>query len=181
MSNKERRSHPIHILVMWFNWLKGFLIPLLILGLSGNIRRRFWLLALITGLAVIVGLLTSFLQWRRFTYRLDEDQLLVRKGVFTQEEKFISFSKIQSVNMEESLFHRIYRLCSLRIETAGEKKKAMPYSPLFLCKKQRESVRLYTKRGAGRTVRQWRKEAGSVEKRMWGRYPSKTGKSSLRS
>ncbi|AQT84093.1 hypothetical protein B1222_06335 [Paenibacillus larvae subsp. pulvifaciens] len=90
MSNK---GHPIHILVMWFNWLKGFLIPLLILGLSGNIRRRFWLLALITGLAVIVGLLTSFLQWRRFTYRLDEDQLLVRKGFLPKKRNSFHFPK----------------------------------------------------------------------------------------
>lgn len=163
MSNKERRSHPIHILVMWFNWLKGFLIPLLILGLSGNIRRRFWLLALITGLAVIVGLLTSFLQWRRFTYRLDEDQLLVRKGVFTQEEKFISFSKIQSVNMEESLFHRIYRLCSLRIEPAGGEKKGDAVLPaISLQEAERIRSVIYEKRSRqdGEAVEERGRECG---------------------
>ena len=123
MNNKERRSHPLQILVLLFHRMSGILAPFVILGLTGQIKKRTWLFFLILGLFIVVALVVSFLQWRRFTYRLDEDQLLVRKGVLNQEEKFILFSKIQSVNVEESVFHRIFRLCSLRIETAGGKEK----------------------------------------------------------
>jgi uncharacterized membrane protein YdbT with pleckstrin-like domain len=57
--------------------------------------------------------------YRNFTYQLNDNELIVRKGVFTHKSDTIPFSNIQDITSERSLGERILGIATLRIETAG--------------------------------------------------------------
>ncbi|MCX6771243.1 MAG: PH domain-containing protein [Candidatus Micrarchaeota archaeon] len=73
-------------------------------------------------LALALGLLVFGwieIVYRNFTYQLGENELIVRKGVFTHKTDTIPFSNIQDITSERSLSERFFGIATLRIETAG--------------------------------------------------------------
>ncbi len=61
----------------------------------------------------------NVLAWRRFTYRMEDDEFRVESGVITKKKKYISLERIQTVNTSEGIFQRIFGLVRVQIETAG--------------------------------------------------------------
>jgi len=71
-----------------------------------------------------LGLGLVFYAWieivyRNFTYQLNENELIVRKGVFTHKSDTIPFSNIQDITSERSLSEQLLGIATLRIETSG--------------------------------------------------------------
>lgn len=57
--------------------------------------------------------------YRNFTYQLNENELIVRKGVFTHKSDTIPFANIQDITSERSLSEQFLGIATLRIETSG--------------------------------------------------------------
>lgn len=57
--------------------------------------------------------------YRNFTYQLHEQELIIRKGVFTHTSNTIPYSNIQDVTSERSLSERFLGIATLRFETSG--------------------------------------------------------------
>lgn len=97
------------------------LIILVIINLKGfDFMKSLWgILAAV--LLVILNGVFSFLSWKKFQYSLEQDRIIIRKGVLNREEKTIYYNRIHSVNVQQPLLLRIFGAASLQIETPGGK------------------------------------------------------------
>ncbi|MDO5498106.1 MAG: PH domain-containing protein [Propionibacteriaceae bacterium] len=77
-----------------------------------------WVLVLIGGVALLVGL-SSILTWWFTRFVIDDEELRVETGFVNRVSKRIGFSRIQSVDVIQPLTARIFGLCELRIEAGG--------------------------------------------------------------
>lgn len=67
-------------------------------------------------LAVIAG---GVLQYWFFRFRLEEDRILIRQGVFQKTALDLPFDRVQGINVERSLLDRILGLVTVSLDTAG--------------------------------------------------------------
>ncbi len=81
-----------------------------------------WLVAAVIGLGVIaVGV--AILSYLRFRFRIIEDRILVRSGIFHREEISVEFDRVQNINIREPFYMRPFRLALFSIDTAGSGSK----------------------------------------------------------
>ncbi|MBD5011336.1 PH domain-containing protein, partial [Xanthomonas citri pv. citri] len=66
----------------------------------------------------------SIIKWRRFTYRIEDDEFRIEEGLFVTKKRYISIDRIQTMNTSAGLVQQIFKLVKLQIETAGGGKEA---------------------------------------------------------
>ena len=74
------------------------------------------------GLIGVVGVglfAVAGLRWWRFTFEIEGEELVVRRGVVQQQRLSIPLGRVQSVSLEQKLLHRIVSLVQISLETAG--------------------------------------------------------------
>ncbi len=80
------------------------------------------------GIAVLVGLVAlgllltvgwEYARFQRIDYELTPDTFDVRSGVFSRREREIPFHRIQNVDIEQNVVHRLLGIAEVRLETAG--------------------------------------------------------------
>ncbi len=76
------------------------------------------------GIVILVGVV-AFLKYRNFTFFLDEEkqEFILSKGILNKSRINIQLSKIQQVNINQSIIQKIVGVYSLDIDTAGTDKK----------------------------------------------------------
>lgn len=74
-------------------------------------------------LLVVVGFtfVGGILKWWTFRYWFEDSELRVEYGLFVKKKRYIPFERIQSLNYREGIFHRIFGLVQVQVETAGSK------------------------------------------------------------
>ncbi len=74
---------------------------------------------------VLLTLVIGYLKYRNFTFFLDEDkqEFVLSKGVINKSKISIQLSKIQQVDINQSIIQKIIGVYSLDIDTAGTDKK----------------------------------------------------------
>jgi len=72
------------------------------------------LIALLLAFAV-----ASFLMYR---YRLTEDTIEIRSGVFQKTQSHLPFERIQNIRFEQPIYYRISDYCCMKLDTAGSSK-----------------------------------------------------------
>ncbi|OYD08411.1 PH domain-containing protein [Paludifilum halophilum] len=121
--NKPRRLHPSTILVTIIKNIKELLYPLLVsFGISlfseDMGQKLIWVL---TGSsAVLIWIIAnSFLRWYRQVYYLENDEFRIEKGAWLKRKIYIPLERIQSVDDVERIWHRLFGVVQLQIETAS--------------------------------------------------------------
>src|SRR6056297_3361395 len=71
------------------------------------------------GLVLLTGLLVALIYHRRFRYRVDEDSVRVRKGLFEQQELKVRFQRVQNVGFSQPIYLRPLGLIRVTLETPG--------------------------------------------------------------
>lgn len=71
------------------------------------------------GLVLLAGLLVALVYHRRFRYRVDEDSMRVRKGLFEQQELKVRFGRVQNVGFSQPIYLRPLGLVRVTLETPG--------------------------------------------------------------
>lgn len=118
---EPKRLHPIAILLNIIKTIKELVLPfLLVVVLPGNNDNiPSWVQPLIIGIIVVLIILRAFIQWLRFTYRIESGEFRIESGVFIRKKRYIKFDRIQSIDISEGIIQRIFRLVKVNIETAG--------------------------------------------------------------
>lgn len=57
--------------------------------------------------------------WRAEGYRLTAEEVSLKRGVLSRQERTARYDRIQAVDVVESVIARIFRVAAVRIETAG--------------------------------------------------------------
>lgn len=96
------------------------LIPIFYAGWQNDVSL-FWV---IDGVLLLIGLFSAFafIQWRKFRYRITDQQLDVRRGLFFTKKDEIPLSRIQNIRFEQPFYFKPLKLAILVIETAGSSK-----------------------------------------------------------
>ena len=111
----ERRLHPWSWLFVLIQQLKSFALPLLVLLFTG--RGNSWELWGLVGAGALV--LVSLGQYFTFRFRVDDEGIVIRKGLLQKSLRHIPFQRIHNVALHQTLLHRVFKVAEVRLESAG--------------------------------------------------------------
>lgn len=125
LSTPQRQSKKIIIFYL-FKSIKSLLLYLLFAAIGSNSmgKHGWYMTAFITFIAV-VSLVSPVLKYIYFTFHIDDDELIIQKGLLQKERKSIPLDRIQSININQNIVQRILGIVSLEVETAGSKAKEL--------------------------------------------------------
>ncbi len=116
------RLHNISPLFLFIEAIKKSVIPLLfgIVGTSGD-KQDFIIIAI----AVLASVITIIQFWF-YHYWLEEDRLVVKEGILFKSLRQVPYERIQNLNVEKNILHRIFNVATLQVESAsGTKPEAV--------------------------------------------------------
>ena len=147
----ERRLHPLSFLFTLLAQLRQFipaLVAAVFLGQSGG-RDQGDEYALV-GVAIVT--LVSLAQYFTYRYRIEDDAIVVRSGVFERSLRHIPFARIQNVSLHQSVLHRLFRVAEVRLESAGAAKPEAQMRVLRLRDAQELEQQIHHRAGAARAA-----------------------------
>ncbi len=76
---------------------------------------------LLVGLAAaaVLSITVSVLGYLFFKFKIGEDSILIREGIFTKKQLDIKFDRIQGVDTQQNFVYRWFDLVNVRFDTAG--------------------------------------------------------------
>ena len=89
-------------------------------------------LFLILGVLFITSLVLviSYLQYLKFTFHIEDREIIIHHGVLFREKRIIPLERIQSVHLHQNLIQQILGLVGLKIDTAGSGQQELEISAL---------------------------------------------------
>ena len=98
------------------------LVPLavVIFSLEGNLFMRIILAVAFLAAVIVTG---SILQYLFFRYRITDQSILIREGVFKKKQLDIKFDRIQAINTQQNILFRYFGLVTVTFDTAGSSKQ----------------------------------------------------------
>lgn len=109
-----RRLHPVSPLLDLATTLRQAVVPLVVVVLG----RPGGLLGAIA-LGAVAMVVVRVVAWSRFTYRLDGGSLVVESGILNRTRRVVPVDRVQQVDLQRKLRHRVLGLVVVRIDTAG--------------------------------------------------------------
>lgn len=122
---EPRRQSKKSILIYVLKNVKGLIAVALYSAFGSNIFENTWALFGIIAVVGLIMLVSPFLNYYFFTFHVEDDELIIQKGVLNKERKAIPLERIQSVNITQNLVQRILQLVAVEVETAGSKAKEL--------------------------------------------------------
>lgn len=112
------RLHPIWIVYSAINSLRALIFPLVIMLFSGG--NAFQWFGIGTGLLITVAIVGyRALMWNRFTYEISARGIHVRSGVISRQERFLPSERIQTIDLNEDVLHRLLQIVAIKVESAA--------------------------------------------------------------
>lgn len=131
MSNEKKKLHPITAIINIVKALKELLLPIVIILIANGFNLNFdykdenffseMVPLFILVVVVVFTLSHSLIKWATFKYWYEDNELRVEYGLFVRKKRYIPFERIQNLNYKEGIFHRIFKLIQVQVETAGSK------------------------------------------------------------
>ncbi len=143
---KAQRLHPAAILEFIFRNLYKLaqaLLPLIILAL-GESAFRSWFLTFLP-IVLVLFIVYMIFYWLRFVFYVQDNELRLEYGVLVRKKRYISFERIQTVQVSAGVIQRILGLVKLQIETAGGGNKAELILPAISADKAAELQKILQK------------------------------------
>lgn len=131
-----RRVHPGTILIGFLRKAPQNVVGLpAIVGLTSG-RGLVWMLLIAAGVGVVT-LFFTWLGWRRFTYAVGAEELVIERGVLNRTRRSIPLARIQDVSIERGPLARMFGLAEVRIETGGGDKDEAVLDSVTLAEAER--------------------------------------------
>lgn len=70
-------------------------------------------------LAALVGLVYSYFSWRRTSYAITTDAVVLRSGILFRKERVARLTRIQAVEVTQPILGRIFGFAGVKVESAG--------------------------------------------------------------
>ena len=116
------RLHPLSVLFGVASAAMRLLVPGLIVVLFRPGGQTDLLLMILFLPAVVAAVV----KYATYGYRLDADELVVREGIVTRNERHIPYGRIQNIDLVQNPLQRVLGVAEVRIETAsGDKPEAV--------------------------------------------------------
>lgn len=113
-----QRQHPVAAVSRSFGLIRENIVTLfvfLFLGAqSENFSFMWWILA-----GALFLLVLGALNWWRFLYRIEDDTLHIKSGIFVRKDLYLTRDRIQVIDVTSGVIQRLFGLVRLDIQTAG--------------------------------------------------------------
>lgn len=121
---KRYKLHWITAILSVLKTLKEMVIPIIIIVfVNGMNDTGKWYLDylnfIIFGFFLVLFFITGVINWKRYVYWFEDDELRIEHGVFVKKKRYIPFDRIQSLDYTEGILHRPFNLVKVKVETAG--------------------------------------------------------------
>lgn len=119
--SEPRRQSLVAILLIIYKTYQTIvkqLWPFLIIFVFGGNNRRGWLMWLILALSIL-GMITSIWKYFKYYFYIEQDELIVERGILNKKRLSVPFDRIQTINFQQNIIHRIFGVVELKIDTAG--------------------------------------------------------------
>ncbi|MGI9205804.1 MAG: PH domain-containing protein [Woeseiaceae bacterium] len=92
----------------------------LLVATQGNLVGK---VALGTVGFVTITVVSAIVRYWFFRYRITDDSVLIREGVFNKTQLDIKFDRIQAINTQQNIIFRQFDLVTIQFDTAGSSKQ----------------------------------------------------------
>ncbi|MCV0026515.1 PH domain-containing protein [Bacillus sp. XT-2] len=128
MMSEPKRLHPAAVILNLshtiIQTIKNIILPFFFVYIvNSNHTVRFYG-AIALGVLFIWLVAASIIKWRKFSYRIEDDEFRIEEGLFVTKKRYISIDRIQTMNTSAGVVQQIFKLVKLQIETAGGGKEA---------------------------------------------------------
>jgi putative membrane protein len=104
------------------------ILLVLFFGQSSNWETQLgYLIAGVSGISVIGSVVSYF----RFYFHIQDDELIIEKGILERKKISIPLNRIQAVDLEQKLLHQFFNVVAINIDTAGSKKSEVTIDALY--------------------------------------------------
>jgi len=113
----EQRLHPLSILFRLAAQVRWFAVPgIVVLVTAGAVGWgwQVWLMPLVIPFAVL-----SLFEYLSFRYRYDTNEMVIRTGFLFRNERHVPYARIQNLHAVQNVFHRLWNVVEVRVETGG--------------------------------------------------------------
>ncbi|GAS80458.1 PH domain-containing protein [Paenibacillus amylolyticus] len=114
-----KRHHPLTMLWSLWKLVKNSFAIILFLFVFRQDSESQWLfygrIAFYVGISI--GLISIIWKWFTSRYTADDTAFHIYSGVFNRTRRTIPYAKVQNVNRHTTVFHRLFRVTSMRFET----------------------------------------------------------------
>jgi len=78
----------------------------------------------------LLGTIYGVVAFFKYYFYLEEDELIIKSGVFGKKLVNIPFERIQTIDFEQNIVHQIFNVVALKIDTAGSAKSEFKFDAL---------------------------------------------------
>lgn len=103
-------------------------VLLLFLFKGESSGKNYWLIFIV--IAALIGMLYSIINYFRYYFYLDKDELVIESGVLKRSKLNVPFDRIQTINFEQNIIHRLFDVVRLKIDTAGSSKAEFKFQAI---------------------------------------------------
>lgn len=111
------RLHPTSLVFDLISHVRSLVVPLL-LGVFGVAKGNFGYLV-IAAIFFVPTVAFSIIRYMSLQYRIQNGELVVTKGIFFRRVRTVPLERIQNIDLVQSLFHRMFNVAEVRVETAS--------------------------------------------------------------
>ena len=110
-------------LVGFYKYLKAFWYFVIFIIIRLMRYDMIWIFVAL-GVLVVLILVIGYLRYRHFSFFIDQEreEFVLREGVFSKERIAIQLSRIQQVNVNQSVVQKLLNVYGVEINTAGSTK-----------------------------------------------------------
>ena len=115
--NIERRLHPLTIFYRAIISLPAIAFPLYLAISNQDTTEWFYII-----LAIVFGLIAfpfSFLSYYFFTFLIKNDEIIIKSGVLSRNQRNIPLERVQNVDISQNVIHQLLGIAKVEIQTAG--------------------------------------------------------------
>lgn len=88
-------------------------------GLIITLKESVLYFLIFVAVFLVLLIISSFLSWLRFTYRVEDSELRIEQGVFVRKKRYISINRIHKIDVTADVIHRIFGLVKVQVDTAS--------------------------------------------------------------
>ena len=116
------RLHPLSVLFSVATAAMRLLVPgLFVVFFRPGGQADVWLMVLF-----LPSVVAALVKYATYGYRMDPDELVIREGMITRNERHIPYGRIQNIDLVQNPLQRALGVAEVRIETAsGDKPEAV--------------------------------------------------------
>lgn len=116
---KPKHNHPLYIIKQIVYMIKQMILPIMAVIFANLNVEHDWILFAGIGALFLFLLAFAFLSWKNAFYYVENEVLFYQEGVLSKSKQGISIDKITTINENQELIERIFRLSTFKVDAGS--------------------------------------------------------------